>query len=157
HYGHLLTGYVKDVIPRYRTMRGYLVERRLGWDCHGLPAELEAGKQLGITEKSQILEMGPAECSPAGERSVLEDTDGWEQYVHRQARWVDFENDYKTLDIDFTESVLWAFKRLYDKGLVYKGFRVLPYSWYEQTPLSNQETRLDDADEMRQAPAGTEG
>jgi isoleucyl-tRNA synthetase len=157
HYGHLLTGYVKDVIPRYRTMRGYKVERRFGWDCHGLPAELEAEKQLGITEKSQILDMGLAEFNKACETSVLRYTDEWEQYVHRQARWVDFENDYKTLDIDFTESVLWAFKELYDKGLVYKGFRVLPYSWYEQTPLSNQETRLDDAYKMRQDPAVTVG
>ncbi|HHX83880.1 MAG TPA: isoleucine--tRNA ligase [Actinomycetales bacterium] len=157
HYGHLLTGYVKDVVPRYRTMRGYKVERRFGWDCHGLPAELEAEKQLGITEKSQILDMGLAEFNNACEMSVLRYTDEWERYVHRQARWVDFENDYKTLDIDFTESVLWAFKELYDKGLVYKGFRVLPYSWYEQTPLSNQETRLDDAYKMRQDPAVTVG
>ena len=157
HYGHLLTGYVKDVIPRYRTMRGYKVDRRFGWDCHGLPAELEAEKQLGITEKSQILDMGLAEFNSACRRSVLQYTDEWENYVHRQARWVDFDNDYKTLDIDFTESVLWAFKQLYDKGLVYKGFRVLPYSWYEQTPLSNQETRLDDAYKMRQDPAVTVG
>ncbi|MCD2262344.1 isoleucine--tRNA ligase [Dietzia aurantiaca] len=157
HYGHLLTGYVKDVVPRYRTMRGYKVDRRFGWDCHGLPAELEAEKQLGITEKSQILDMGLAEFNAACKKSVLQYTDEWEEYVHRQARWVDFENDYKTLDIDFTESVLWAFKQLYDKGLIYKGFRVLPYSWYEQTPLSNQETRLDDAYKMRQDPAVTVG
>ena len=79
HYGHLLTGYVKDVVPRYRTMRGYKVERRFGWDCHGLPAELEAEKQLGITEKSQILDMGLAQFNDACEKSVLQYTDEWEK------------------------------------------------------------------------------
>lgn len=157
HYGHLLTGYVKDVVPRYRTMRGYKVERRFGWDCHGLPAELEAEKQLGITEKSQIEEMGLATFNDACRTSVLQYTDEWQSYVTRQARWVDFDNDYKTLDLDFMESVMWAFKTLFDKGLLYQGFRVLPYSWYEQTPLSNQETRLDDAYKNRQDPAVTVG
>ncbi|MDX5453479.1 MAG: isoleucine--tRNA ligase, partial [Rhodococcus sp. (in: high G+C Gram-positive bacteria)] len=155
HYGHLLTGYVKDLIPRFQTMRGKKVERRFGWDCHGLPAELEAEKQLGITDKSQIDTMGLAEFNAYCKTSVLRYTGEWRDYVTRQARWVDFDNDYKTLDLDFMESVMWAFKRLYDKGLIYQGFRVLPYSWYEQTPLSNQETRLDDAYKMRQDPAVT--
>ncbi|MFC4374401.1 isoleucine--tRNA ligase [Nocardia halotolerans] len=155
HYGHLLTGYVKDLIPRFQTMRGKKVDRRFGWDTHGLPAEIEAEKQLGITDKSQIDEMGLAEFNAACKSSVLRYTDEWREYVTRQARWVDFDNDYKTLDIDFMESVMWAFKSLYDKGLIYQGFRVLPYSWYEQTPLSNQETRLDDAYKMRQDPAVT--
>ncbi|GAB4587496.1 isoleucine--tRNA ligase [Nocardia sp. IFM 10818] len=155
HYGHLLTGYVKDLIPRFQTMRGKKVERRFGWDCHGLPAEIEAEKQLGITDKSQIDAMGLAEFNAACKSSVLRYTGEWRDYVTRQARWVDFDNDYKTLDLDFMESVMWAFKSLYDKGLIYQGFRVLPYSWYEQTPLSNQETRLDDAYKMRQDPAVT--
>ncbi|MGB7363393.1 MAG: isoleucine--tRNA ligase [Rhodococcus sp. (in: high G+C Gram-positive bacteria)] len=155
HYGHLLTGYVKDLIPRFQTMRGNKVERRFGWDCHGLPAELEAEKQLGITDKSQIDSMGLAEFNAYCKQSVLRYTDEWRDYVTRQARWVDFDNDYKTLDLDFMESVMWAFKELHDKGLIYQGFRVLPYSWYEQTPLSNQETRLDDAYKMRQDPAVT--
>lgn len=155
HYGHLLTGYVKDVIPRFQTMLGKRVDRRFGWDCHGLPAEIEAEKQLGITDKSQIDSMGLAEFNAACKTSVLRYTDEWREYVTRQARWVDFDNDYKTLDLDFMESVMWAFKSLYDKGLIYQGFRVLPYSWYEQTPLSNQETRLDDAYKMRQDPAVT--
>ncbi len=154
HYGHLLTGYVKDIVPRYRTMRGYRVERRFGWDCHGLPAELEAEKQLGI-KSADIGGMGIAKFNDYCRASVLRYTDEWRAYVTRQARWVDFDNDYKTLDLDFMESVMWAFKRLYDKGLIYQGFRVLPYSWYEQTPLSNQETRLDDAYKMRQDPAVT--
>ncbi|WP_305091683.1 isoleucine--tRNA ligase [Prescottella sp. R16] len=155
HYGHLLTGYVKDVVPRFQTMRGKKVDRRFGWDCHGLPAELEAEKQLGIKDKSQIDAMGLKEFNAYCKQSVLRYTDEWRDYVTRQARWVDFDNDYKTLDLDFMESVMWAFKELYDKGLIYQGFRVLPYSWYEQTPLSNQETRLDDAYKMRQDPAVT--
>ncbi|MFZ2530301.1 MAG: isoleucine--tRNA ligase [Rhodococcus sp. (in: high G+C Gram-positive bacteria)] len=155
HYGHLLTGYVKDVVPRYQTMRGKKVDRRFGWDCHGLPAELEAEKQLGIKDKSEIDTMGLAEFNAYCKQSVLRYTGEWRDYVTRQARWVDFDNDYKTLDLDFMESVMWAFKSLYDKGLIYQGFRVLPYSWYEQTPLSNQETRLDDAYKMRQDPAVT--
>ncbi|MGM7646635.1 isoleucine--tRNA ligase [Nocardia sp. JW2] len=155
HYGHLLTGYVKDLIPRFQTMRGKKVDRRFGWDTHGLPAEIEAEKQLGITDKSQIDAMGLAEFNAACKSSVLRYTNEWREYVTRQARWVDFDNDYKTLDLDFMESVMWAFKSLYDKGLIYQGFRVLPYSWYEQTPLSNQETRLDDAYKMRQDPAVT--
>ncbi|MDL9937416.1 isoleucine--tRNA ligase [Gordonia sp. ABSL1-1] len=155
HYGHLLTGYVKDVVPRYQTMRGKKVERRFGWDTHGLPAELEAERQLGITDKSQIEKMGLAEFNDYCRDSVLRYTGEWRDYVTRQARWVDFDNDYKTLDLDFMESVMWAFKRLHDKGLVYQGYRVLPYSWYEQTPLSNQESKLDDAYRMRQDPAVT--
>lgn len=136
-------------------MRGKRVERRFGWDTHGLPAEIEAEKQLGITDKSQIDSMGLAEFNAACKSSVLRYTGEWRDYVTRQARWVDFDNDYKTLDLDFMESVMWAFKSLYDKGLIYQGFRVLPYSWYEQTPLSNQEARLDDAYRMRQDPAVT--
>ena len=155
HYGHLLTGYVKDVVPRYRTMAGYRVDRRFGWDCHGLPAELEAERQLGITDKSQITEMGIEKFNDYCRESVLRYTGEWRNYVTRQARWVDFDNDYKTLDITFMESVMWAFSELNRKGLIYQGFRVLPYSWYEQTPLSNQESRLDDAYKMRQDPAVT--
>ncbi len=144
HYGHLLTGYAKDLFPRYQTMRGKLVHRRFGWDTHGLPAELEAMRQLGITEKRQIEEMGIARFNEKARESVLEYTREWEDYVTRQARWVDFENDYKTLDLPFMESVIWAFKQLYDKGLAYEGFRVLPYCWHDETPLSNHELRMDD-------------
>ncbi|NQX27576.1 isoleucine--tRNA ligase [Microbacteriaceae bacterium VKM Ac-2854] len=144
HYGHLLTGYAKDLFPRYETMRGRQVHRRFGWDTHGLPAELEAERQLGITDKAQIEEMGLAAFNAAAKESVLRYTGEWQEYVTRQARWVDFENDYKTLDVTFMESVLWAFKQLYDKGLAYEGFRVLPYCWRDQTPLSNHELRMDD-------------
>ena len=144
HYGHLLTGYVKDVIPRFRTMCGYRVDRRFGWDTHGLPAELEAMRELGMTEKSEIEEMGLQAFNNAARASVLKYTKEWEDYVGRQARWVDFENDYKTLDITFMESVLWAFKTLYDKGRAYEGYYVLPYCWKDQTPLSAHELRMDD-------------
>jgi isoleucyl-tRNA synthetase len=155
HYGHLLTGYVKDVVPRYQTMRGRRVERRFGWDCHGLPAEVEAEKQLGISTKAEILELGVDRFNDACRSSVLAYTKDWERYVTRQARWVDFENDYKTLDTNYMESVLWAFKTLYDKGLVYEGFRVLAYCWRCETPLSNTETRMDDVYRDRQDPAST--
>ena len=155
HYGHLLTGYVKDIIPRYKTMRGYKVARVFGWDCHGLPAELEAEKQLGIKDKGQIEAMGLEKFNEYCAQSVLQYTEEWKAYVTRQARWVDFDNGYKTMDLDFMESVMWAFKTLYDNGLIYQGFRVLPYSWAEHTPLSNQETRLDDSYKMRQDPAVT--
>ncbi|MDO4685790.1 MAG: isoleucine--tRNA ligase [Corynebacterium sp.] len=155
HYGHLLTGYVKDIIPRYQTMRGKKVARVFGWDCHGLPAELEAEKQLGIKDKGEIEAMGLEKFNEFCAKSVLEYTEEWKNYVTRQARWVDFDNGYKTMDLGFMESVMWAFKTLYDKGLIYQGFRVLPYSWAEHTPLSNQETRLDDSYKMRQDPTLT--
>ncbi|MBO3096055.1 isoleucine--tRNA ligase [Cellulomonas dongxiuzhuiae] len=158
HYGHLLTGYAKDVVPRYQTMRGRRVERRFGWDTHGLPAELEAERVLGITDKSQIDEMGIAAFNDACRSSVLTYTKEWQEYVTRQARWVDFENDYKTLDPSFMESVIWAFKQLYDKGLAYEGYRVLPYCWRDETPLSNHELRMDDdVYASRQDPALTVG
>ncbi|MER2092026.1 MAG: isoleucine--tRNA ligase, partial [Saccharopolyspora rectivirgula] len=157
HYGHLLTGYVKDSVPRYQTMRGRRVERRFGWDCHGLPAEVEAEKQLGITSKAEIESMGVAEFNEVCRTSVLRYTDEWRDYVTRQARWVDFDNDYKTLDLNYMESVMWAFKTLWDKGLIYQGFRVLWYCWRCGTPLSNSETRLDDVYRQRQDPAVTVG
>ncbi|MCQ4615561.1 isoleucine--tRNA ligase [Corynebacterium sp. CCUG 18816] len=155
HYGHLLTGYVKDIVPRYRTMAGYYVPRVFGWDCHGLPAELEAEKQLGIKDKAEIENMGLAQFNEYCAKSVMHYADEWKEYVTRQARWVDFDNGYKTMELPYMESVMWAFKTLYDKGLIYQGFRVLPYSWAEHTPLSNQETRLDDSYRNRQDPTVT--
>ncbi|MGE2719940.1 isoleucine--tRNA ligase [Mycolicibacterium celeriflavum] len=158
HYGHLLTGYVKDIVPRYRTMRGYKVERRFGWDTHGLPAELEVQRQLGITDKAQIEEMGIEKFNDACRASVLKYTNEWRAYVTRQARWVDFDNDYKTLEPEFMESVIWAFKQLWDKGLAYEGNRVLPYCWNDETPLSSHELRMDDdVYQSRQDPAITVG
>jgi isoleucyl-tRNA synthetase len=158
HYGHLLTGYVKDIVPRYQTMRGHKVERRFGWDTHGLPAELEVQRQLGITDKAQIEELGIDKFNEACRASVLKYTKEWRAYVTRQARWVDFDNDYKTLDPNYMESVLWAFKQLWDKGLAYEGYRVLPYCWNDETPLSSHELRMDDdVYQSRQDPALTVG
>ena len=155
HYGHLLTGYVKDAVPRYMTMRGHRVERRFGWDCHGLPAEMEAERELGITGHVAITEYGIDRFNEACRTSVLRYTREWQSYVTRQARWVDFDHDYKTLDLSYMESVMWAFKQLWDKGLVYEGYKVLPYCWECETPLSNFETRLDDAYRDRDDPTLT--
>jgi len=155
HYGHLLTGFVKDAVPRYRTMRGQKVDRRFGWDCHGLPAEVVAEKELGISGHPAIAKFGIDKFNDACRTSVLRFTDDWHRYVTRQARWVDFDNDYKTLDLTYMESVMWAFKTLWDKGLIYEGFRVLAYCWRCETPLSNTETRMDDVYRDRQDPALT--
>ena len=155
HHGHLLTSYVKDVIPRYRTMRGQRVDRRFGWDCHGLPAEMEAEKELPVSGRADIIEYGIDRFNAQCRESVLRYTGEWEKTITRQARWVDFEGDYKTMDLSYMESVMWAFKRLWDKGLVYEAFRVMPYSWGAETPLSNFEIRLDDATRPRQDPAIT--
>jgi isoleucyl-tRNA synthetase len=158
HYGHLLTGYVKDVVPRYQTMRGKKVERRFGWDTHGLPAELEAMRLNGIKTTDEILELGIEKFNEACRASVMKYTGEWRDYVTRQARWVDFDHDYRTYQPDYMESVIWAFKQLYDKGYVYEGFRVLPYCWNDETPLSNHELRMDDdVYQNRQDPAVTVG
>jgi isoleucyl-tRNA synthetase len=159
HYGHLLTGYVKDLVPRYQTMRGRRVERRFGWDTHGLPAELEAMRQLGIKTKDEIENVvGIAGFNQACRESVLRYTQAWRDYVTRQARWADFGNDYKTLDLSYMESVMWAFKQLHEKGLAYEGFRCLPYCWNDETPLSAHELRMDDdVYQMRRDPAVTVG
>ncbi|OAB82273.1 isoleucine--tRNA ligase [Wolbachia endosymbiont of Laodelphax striatellus] len=145
HYGHLLTGFIKDAFARYQTMLQKRVERRFGWDCHGLPAEMGAEKELGISGRTEIEKFGIKKFNNHCRTSVMKFSSEWEKYVNRQARWVDFHNDYKTMDKSFMESVMWAFKQLYDKGLVYESIRVVPYSWACETPLSNFETRLDNA------------
>jgi isoleucyl-tRNA synthetase len=155
HYGHLITGFVKDAVPRYQTMRGRRVQRRFGWDCHGLPAEMEAEKELGLQDRAAIITAGIDVFNDTCRGLVQRTTGAWEWYVNRMARWVDFENDYKTMDLSFMESVIWAFKSLYDKGLAYEGYRVLPYCWECETPLSIQETRQDDSYRDRTDPALT--
>ncbi|XVN42448.1 MAG: isoleucine--tRNA ligase [Candidatus Rickettsia vulgarisii] len=145
HYGHLLTGYIKDVYARYQTTKGKRVERRFGWDCHGLPAEMQSEKELGISGRTAIMNYGIDKFNEHCRLSVMKYTDQWQEYVTKQARWVDFTNSYKTMDKDFMESVLWAFKELYKKGLLYESMRVMPYSWACETPLSNFETRLDNS------------
>lgn len=143
HYGHILQGVVKDIVPRYWTMRGHRVERRFGWDTHGLPVEMEVEKQLGISGPRQVLEYGVDRFNEACRTMVQNTTDDWEVITRRMGRWVDFANDYKTMDVDFMESVWWVFKALWDKGLIYQDFKVLPYSWGATTPLSNFEANLD--------------
>ncbi|AAU04070.1 isoleucine--tRNA ligase [Rickettsia typhi] len=145
HYGHLLTGFIKDVYARYQTVKGKKVERRFGWDCHGLPAEMQSEKELGISGRLAITNFGIEKFNNHCRASVMQYASEWKQYVTRQARWVAFDNAYKTMDKNFMESVLWAFKELYNKGLLYESMRVMPYSWACETPLSNFETRLDNS------------
>ena len=143
HYGNLLAGVIKDIVPRYWTMRGYRVDRRFGWDTHGLPIEMEVEKRLGISGPRQIAEYGVDRFNEAARSVVQANTENWEVATERIGRWVDFDNDYKTMDPEFMESVWWVFKQLWDKGLVYKDFKVLPYSWGAATPLSNFEANKD--------------
>ena len=139
HYGHIMISYVKDIVARYQTMRGKKVERRLGWDCHGLPAEMSAEKQLGVSGHKAIEEYGVDKFNDFCRADVLKYTNIWKDTFTRIGRWVDMDNDYKTMDLPFMESVIHNFKALYDKGLIYEDYRVLPYSWAAQTPLSNFE------------------
>jgi len=155
HYGHIATGFVKDIVPRYQTMQGRHVDRRFGWDCHGLPAELEVEKEIQVFGRRAILDYGIARFNDQCRSSVQRYAHEWEWYVKRGARWVSFENAYRTMDKSFMESVIWAFKTLWDKGLIYEGYRVVPYSWAVQTPLSNFETRLDNSYRERTDPALT--
>ena len=155
HYGHLLTGFVKDIIPRFHTMLGSKVDRRFGWDCHGLPAEMESEKEIGVSGRAEIIKFGVENFNDHCKQSVMKYTQEWEKSVYRQARWVDFKNDYKTMDISYMESVIWAFKELWKKGLIYEKDRVMPYSWKAETPISNFETRLDDSYRERIDPAVT--
>ena len=139
HYGHIMISYVKDVVSRYQTMRGKKVERRLGWDCHGLPAEMAAEKQLGVSGHKQIEEYGVEKFNAFCRSDVLKYSGIWKDTFRRIGRWVDFNAEYRTMDLPFMESVIHNFKELYDKGLMYEDYRVLPYSWAAQTPLSNFE------------------
>ena len=139
HYGHIMVSYVKDVVARFQTMNGKKVERRLGWDCHGLPAEMSAEKQLGVSGRKQIEQYGVEKFNNFCRSDVLKYSGIWVEMFKRIGRWVDFSHDYKTMQLPYMESVINNFKRLYDKGLVYEDFRVLPYSWAAETPLSNFE------------------
>ena len=142
HYGHLLAGTIKDVIPRYQTMNGKYVDRAFGWDCHGLPVEYELSQELGLNSKREIEEYGVAAYNEACRGIVLRYTSEWRQFVKRIGRWVDFENGYRTMDRDYMESIWWVFKRLWDKGLIYEGHKSLPYCPKDATPLSNFEANL---------------
>ncbi|MDP1835012.1 MAG: isoleucine--tRNA ligase [Chlamydiales bacterium] len=139
HYGHHLAGTIKDVVPRYKTMKGFCVPRRFGWDCHGLPVESEIEKKYNLSGAASINNFGIAKFNEECRGIVQRYTQEWRSAVLRMGRWVDFNNVYRTMDPKFMESVWWVFKQIYEKGLVYEGFKVMPYSAKLGTPLSNFE------------------
>jgi isoleucyl-tRNA synthetase len=145
HYGHILASTTKDVIPRYWTMKGYRVERVWGWDCHGLPIEnmIEGELQLKGGKKG-IEAYGIANFNDACKAAIFRFDKDWEVIIRRIGRWVDFKHAYKTWDTPYMESVMWVFKQLWDKGLIYEGKRVSLYSWKLSTPISNFEVAMDD-------------
>ncbi|MBR2363327.1 MAG: isoleucine--tRNA ligase [Spirochaetaceae bacterium] len=142
HFGHFIPSTIKDIIPRYQTMKGYRVERRFGWDCHGLPVENLIEKELGLNSKTDIESYGVAKFNEACRDSVLRYVNEWEQTITRLGRWVDFDNDYKTMDPDYMESIWWVLKSLWEKGLLYEGHYILPYCPRCATVLSNHELAL---------------
>ncbi len=142
HFGHFVPGTIKDAIPRYQAMKGKRVIRRFGWDCHGLPVEAEVEKTLGIKGYFAVQDYGVAKFNDACRSIVLRYTNEWKHTITRMGRWVDFDHGYRTMDKDYMESVWWVFKSLYDKGLIYKGYNILPYSPLLASPLSNMEVSL---------------
>ena len=151
HHGTVLVSFIKDMVARYQTMQGYSVPRQWGWDCHGLPIEVQAETALGITNKTEIEnKIGVGVFNDKCHDIVSQNNDSWREYVEQMARWVDYDNAYKTMDKDFMESVIWAFKELYNKGLVYKDYRVTPYCHRCETALSISETRDSDSTRPRQ-------
>eukprot|EP00611_Tribonema_gayanum_P005679 TRINITY_DN14888_c0_g1_i1.p1 TRINITY_DN14888_c0_g1~~TRINITY_DN14888_c0_g1_i1.p1 ORF type:complete len:292 (-),score=113.22 TRINITY_DN14888_c0_g1_i1:91-885(-) len=143
HYGHLLAGTIKDTVTRYAHQTGHHVRRRFGWDCHGLPVEYEIDQTLGIKSRDDVLAMGIATYNSHCRGIVSRYTKEWEGTVKRLGRWIDFANDYKTMDPAFMESVWWVFRTLHEKGLVYRGYKVMPFSTACATPLSNFEAGLN--------------
>lgn len=155
HYGHILTSYAKDTIPRFQTQLGKKVERRWGWDCHGLPAELGTAKTIGISSRNEIEEYGIEKFNNVCKTDVLKYAKEWREIVDRMGRWVDFDNDYKTMDMSYTESIIWIFKTLYEKGLIYEDYKVMAYSWAAETTVSKFETAMDNSYQDRTDPALT--
>ncbi|MCJ1477412.1 isoleucine--tRNA ligase [Lambiella insularis] len=139
HHGHLLASTIKDIIPRYWSMKGHYVERRFGWDTHGLPIEHEIDKKLGVSGKAAVMEMGIGKYNAECRAIVMRYSAEWRQTIDRLGRWIDFDNDYKTMDTSFMESVWWVFKQLFEKDMVYQGYQVMPYSTALNTPISNFE------------------
>ncbi len=142
HFGHFVPGTIKDIIPRYQTMRGKKVERRFGWDCHGLPVEYEMEKELGISGKREIASFGIARFNESCRSIVLRYVAEWRKIVTRMGRWVDFDHDYKTMNPDYMESIWWVVKQLWEKDLLYESFYILPYCPRCSTVLSNHELNL---------------
>lgn len=142
HYGHILAGTIKDIVTRYAHSTGHQVERRFGWDCHGLPIEFEIDKEKGIKTKQDVLAFGIGNYNEECRKIVMRYSSEWEKTVTRLGRWIDFKNDYKTMDLKFMESIWWVFSEMYKKGLVYRGYKVMPYSTKCTTPLSNFEANM---------------
>lgn len=155
HFGHIITSYVKDSVPRYFTMRGRFVDRTWGWDCHGLPIENDVEKRLGVSGKNEIEQLGVGKFNEECRKIILTYANEWEVAIERIGRWVDFKRQYRTMDLNFMESVMWGFSELHRKGYVYEDFKVLAYCTRCQTPLSNFETGLDDSFREREDPACT--
>ncbi len=143
HYGHILAGTLKDIVPRYWVMKGKYVQRRWGWDCHGLPVEFEMEKELSLSGLHEVEQYGIAKFNEACRAIVQRYTKEWEDIIDRTGRWVDFKNHYRTMDTPFMESVWWVVKQIWDKDLIFEGYRVMPYSWRISTPLSNMEASLN--------------
>ena len=151
HHGTVLVSFIKDMVARYHTMQGNSVPRQWGWDCHGLPIEVQAETALGITNKTEIENsIGVGNFNDKCFEIVSQNNDSWREYVEQMCRWVDYDNAYKTMDKDFMESVIWAFKELYNKNLIYKDYRVTPYCHRCETALSISETRESDATRPKQ-------
>ena len=151
HHGTILVSFIKDMVARYQTMRGYKVARQWGWDCHGLPIEVQAEGLLGITDKSEIEKsIGVNTFNSKCREIVSQNNDSWREYVENMARWVDYDNAYRTMDKNYMESVIWAFKELYNKGLIYKDYRVTPYCYRCETALSISDTRESDSTRPKQ-------
>ena len=143
HYGHLLAGTIKDVVPRYKTMKGYRVPRRFGWDIHGLPVEMEIEKALELSGAADIEQFGIAKFNEECRSIVMRYSEEWKKTVNRMGRWVDFDKTYMTMNLTFMETVWWVFGELWKQGLVYEGFKVMPFSAQLGTPLSNFEANLN--------------
>lgn len=143
HYGHILAGSIKDIVPRYWTMKGYSVPRRFGWDCHGLPVEYEINKALKLDSRKAILEYGVDKYNAACRSIVQRYSNEWKATVRRTGRWIDMENAYFTMSVEFMQSVWWVFQELWKKGLIYEGHKVVPYSTGVSTALSNFEANLN--------------
>jgi isoleucyl-tRNA synthetase len=155
HYGHILTSYVKDLVPRYQTMIGKKVPRNIGWDCHGLPAELDAEKHLKISGRQEVQEFGIKEFNEVCRERVMMYVGEWEKMLNCMGRWIEYDKTYRTMDFSYTESVLWAFKQLYDKGLIFEGKYSIWYSYGAESTVSNSETRQDDSYREREDTAVT--
>ncbi|EFX61030.1 hypothetical protein DAPPUDRAFT_70221 [Daphnia pulex] len=140
HYGHILADTIKDIVTPYAHQNGFHVERRFGWDIHGLPVEYEIDKNLGIKGPEDVMKMGIANYNAECRKIFIRYAGDWETIVNRMGRWIDFENDYKTLYPWFMESIWWVFKQLFEKGLVYRGFKLMPFSTACSTPSSNFES-----------------